>query len=72
MARLEGKETPPFRGRLEGMFVALGGRYGAAEIFGIRFRGISAYYMKRFITFAYHFGINFRANAGYRIRRVER
>jgi len=66
---LEKRRTEPFRGRLDGMFIALGGRYAAAEIFGFRFSGAAAYYMKRLITFIYFLGINLRANAGYRVRR---
>ncbi len=68
--RLEGRETrKPFRGRMDGFFIALGGRYGAAELFGYRFKGRSAYYAKRLITFIYFLGIHLRANAGYKVRR---
>ncbi len=66
---LSGEKTPPFEGRMDGMFIALGGRYGAAEIFGLHFRGMSAYYFKRLVTFVYFLGINLRANAGYKVRR---
>ncbi len=67
---LHGRKLPPFRGRMDGMFVALGGRYGAAELFGVRFGGAGAYYMKRLITFIYFLGIHLRANAGYKIRKL--
>ncbi len=68
--RVSGKETEkPFKARMDGFFIALGGRYGAAELFGFRFRGGSAYYLKRLVTLIYFLGIHLRANAGYRIRR---
>jgi len=66
--RLSGVSAEPFRGRLDGIFIALGGRYAAAEIFGFRFSGVAAYYMKRLVTLVYFLGIDLRANAGYRIR----
>lgn len=65
---LRGSKRKPFRGRLDGMFIALGGRYAAAEIFGFRFSGVAAYYMKRMVTLIYFLGIDLRANAGYRVR----
>ncbi|WP_353662156.1 NAD(P)/FAD-dependent oxidoreductase [Hydrogenimonas sp. SS33] len=67
-ARQNGRSVPPFRGRIDGMFIALGGRYGAAEIFGIRFHGMSAYWFKKLVTFVYRLGISLRANTAYRIR----
>ncbi len=66
---LKGIRTNPFRAKMDGMFIALGGRYGTAELFGCRFSGVGAYYMKRLITLIYYFGINLRANAGYKIRK---
>ncbi len=65
---LRGSKPEPFRGRVDGMFIALGGRYAAAEIFGFRFSGVAAYYMKRMVTLIYFLGIDLRANAGYRVR----
>ncbi len=65
---LRGSRPEPFRGKLDGMFIALGGRYAAAEIFGFRFSGVAAYYMKRSITLIYFLGIELRANAGYKVR----
>ncbi len=66
---LSGAKAEPFKGRLDGMFIALGGRYAAAEIFGFRFSGVTAYYMKRLVTLIYFLGIDLRANAGYKIRK---
>ncbi|WP_457596040.1 NAD(P)/FAD-dependent oxidoreductase [Hydrogenimonas sp.] len=68
-AELAGRPLPRFKGRMDGFFVALGGRYGAAELFGWHFAGLGAYWMKRAVTFIYWLGIRLRANAGYRIRR---
>ncbi len=69
--RLAGKKSPPFRGGMDGMFIALGGRYAVAEIFGLRFGGIGAYCMKRLVTLVYFTGIHLRANAGYKIRHLK-
>ncbi|WP_456381558.1 NAD(P)/FAD-dependent oxidoreductase [Hydrogenimonas sp.] len=63
-----GEPLQPFSGRMDGMFIALGGRYGVAEIFGFRFKGIGVYYLKRIVTLIYFLGIALRVNAGYRIR----
>ncbi len=65
---LEGKRAEPFRGSFQGMFIALGGRFGAAELFGFRFSGVAAYIMKRIVTFIYFLGIDLRANTGYKVR----
>ena len=67
--RICGKNRRPFRGGIDGLFIALGGPYGAAELFGFRFSGYGAYLLKRAVTRLYDLGIRMRANAGYRIRR---
>ena len=66
--RLRGEETHPFAGKMDGLFIALGGRYGVAELFGWRFKGIGVYYLKRLVTLVYYLGISLRVNAGYKIR----
>jgi NADH dehydrogenase len=66
--RLRGEKRDPFVGKMDGLFIALGGRYGVAELFGWRFRGIGVYYLKRLVTLVYYLGISLRVNAGYKIR----
>jgi len=68
LARSRKRSPAPFVGRMDGMFIALGGRYGAAEIFGFRFHGLIAYYLKRLVTLIYFLGIHLRANTAYKIR----
>ena len=68
-SRLRGKKISPFSAKIDGLFIALGGRYGIAELFGLRFKGMGVYYLKRIITLIYYLGIRLRVNAGYKIRR---
>ncbi|WP_201352780.1 NAD(P)/FAD-dependent oxidoreductase [Hydrogenimonas urashimensis] len=67
--RLRNVETAPFAAKMDGLFIALGGRYGAAELFGVRFSGIGVYYLKRIVTLIYYLGISLRVNAGYKVRK---
>ena len=66
--RILGKTKHPFRGKIDGLFIALGGPHGTAELFGLHFSGYGAYLLKRLVTRIYDLGIRMRANAGYRIR----
>lgn len=66
--QLDGGPTAPFHGEIDGLFIALGGRYGAAELFFLRFKGMSAYYAKRLVTYIYTLGLNLRVNAAYKTR----
>ena len=66
--KMQQEDTAPFAGKMDGLFIALGGRYGVAELFGLHFKGIGVYYMKRIITLIYYLGISLRVNAGYKIR----
>ncbi|WP_456323539.1 NAD(P)/FAD-dependent oxidoreductase [Hydrogenimonas sp.] len=68
LLQLGGSATRPFHGKIDGLFIALGGRYGAAELFFFHFKGLSAYYAKRLITYIYTLGLNLRVNAVYKIR----
>ncbi len=66
---IEKKEIKPFRGRVDGVFVALGGRYAVGELFvRVKVKGYLAYILKKLITKSYYFGLKFRLNAGFKKR----
>lgn len=59
-------EHTPFRGRIYGMFTALGYRYGVGELFGrFYFKGRIAYVLKALITQLYAWGIKTKVNSAY-------
>lgn len=59
----------PYHGQIEGMFVALGGKYAVGEAYdSIRFKGYSAYLIKRLITKMYHFGLKLKFNNSFTSR----
>ncbi len=66
--KLERGETlKPFDASMQGVFVALGGRYAVGELFGrIHVKGTSAYYLKKLITYTYHLGLKLRVNTGFK------
>ena len=67
--RLKGREPKPFHARIDGVFVALGGRYAVGELFGrIRVKGYTAYLLKKIITKGYYLGLKLRINTGFRKR----
>ncbi|MCF6200707.1 MAG: FAD-dependent oxidoreductase [Hydrogenimonas sp.] len=67
-ADIKGDKIGPFKGKMYGIFIALGGRYAAAEILGFNISGITAYFLKKVITLVYFLGIDLRANTGFKIR----
>jgi len=67
--RILGREPKPFHARIDGVFVALGGRYAVGELFGIiRVKGYTAYVLKKLITKGYYLGLKLRINTGFRKR----
>ncbi len=67
--RLRGKSPKRFNAAIDGMFVALGGRYAAGELFGrFHFKGQSAYWLKKAITKSYSYGLKLRINTGFKKR----
>ncbi|MCW8895662.1 MAG: FAD-dependent oxidoreductase [Sulfurimonas sp.] len=67
--RIDGHKSKPFNGKVEGVFVALGGNYAVGEMFGfIKVKGYKAYLLKKAITSAYHFGLRLRINTGFKNR----
>jgi NADH:ubiquinone reductase (H+-translocating) len=67
--RLQGDTPRPFHARIDGVFVALGGRYAVGELFGfIRVKGYTAYVLKKVITKGYYLGLKLRINTGFKKR----
>ncbi|MHC3995589.1 NAD(P)/FAD-dependent oxidoreductase [Thiomicrolovo sp. ZZH C-3] len=67
--RLNGDPVPPFHAKVDGVFVALGGRYAVGELFGIiRVSGYTAYLLKKLITKGYYLGLKLRINTGFKKR----
>lgn len=59
-----------YEGKIDGMFVALGGSYAVGTLFNtIKVKGYIAYLLKKAITKMYHYGLILRLNNGYRLRR---
>lgn len=67
--RLDGTESEPFDADVQGIFIALGGKYAVGEVFNfIKVKGYVAYLLKKTITYAYYLGLRFRINAGFKNR----
>lgn len=67
--RIDGKPLRPFHAKVDGVFVALGGKYAVGELFGfIRVKGYTAYVLKKFITKTYYLGLKLRINTGFKKR----
>ena len=67
--RCEGGKPQPFRARIDGMFIALGGRYAVGELFGIfHVKGYTGYLLKKAITKGYYLGLKLRINTGFKKR----
>ena len=66
---IAGHGLTPYRGRVDGVFVALGGHYAVGELFGaIRVKGRLAYLLKKWITKSYYLGLRLRLNTGFKKR----
>jgi NADH dehydrogenase len=67
--RIDKKSVQPFDATVLGIFIALGGRWAAGELFGvIKVKGYVAYLLKKAITHIYYLGLHLRINAGYKNR----
>lgn len=63
---IERKELKPFKGKVDGIFVALGGDYAVGEMFSlIKVKGKTAYILKKLITKSYYIGLKLRLNTGF-------
>ena len=59
----------PFKGKVDGIFVALGGNYAVGEVFKtIKVKGYIAYLLKKLITKSYYIGLKLRLNTGFKKR----
>ena len=67
--RIDGVESQPFDADVQGIFIALGGKYAVGEMFKyIKVKGYVAYLLKKAITHAYYLGLRFRINTGFKNR----
>jgi len=71
---LEKNKTPKaFHGKVDGLFVALGGNYAVGQLFGwIKVKGTIAYLLKKLITKSYYIGLKLRLNTGFKKRTTSR
>jgi NADH dehydrogenase len=66
---IKNQPTFPYKGKIDGIFVALGGTYAVGEVFGtIRVKGYVAYLLKKLITKSYYIGLKLRLNTGFKKR----
>lgn len=67
--RIDGVESQAFDADVEGIFIALGGKYAVGEMFNyIKVKGYAAYLLKKAITYAYYLGLRLRINTGFKNR----
>ena len=67
--RIDGVESQAFDADVQGIFIALGGKYAVGEMFKyIKVKGYIAYLLKKAITHAYYLGLRFRINTGFKNR----
>ena len=66
---VSGESLYPFKGKVDGIFVALGGNYAVGEVFKtIKVKGYIAYLLKKLITKSYYIGLKLRLNTGFKKR----
>ena len=58
IASIENKEKVEFKSSYHGFMVSIGGRYGVANLMGIKLSGFFAMVMKHLINMVYLFGVN--------------
>lgn len=67
----QGKTPEPFKTKLDGVFIALGGEYALGILYDkIKVEGYLAYLLKKAITRLYRFGLEMKVNSGYKKRTV--
>ncbi len=67
--RIDGVESKSFDADVQGIFIALGGKYAVGEMFKyIKVKGYAAYLLKKAITYAYYLGLRLRINTGFENR----
>ncbi|MCH9812814.1 MAG: FAD-dependent oxidoreductase [Epsilonproteobacteria bacterium] len=69
---VEGEHVAPFDVKIDGVFVALGGKYAIGTLYEkIKVEGYLAYLLKKVITRFYRFGLELKVNAGYKKRKFK-
>ena len=67
--RIDGVQSQAFDADVQGIFIALGGKYAVGEMFKyIKVQGYVAYLLKKAITHAYYLGLRLRINTGFKNR----
>jgi NADH dehydrogenase len=67
--KYKNEKIKPYIGRMDGIFVALGGNYAVGQMLKyIKVKGYSAYLLKKLITKLYHYGLKSRFNNSFKIR----
>lgn len=67
--RIDGAASQSFDANVQGIFIALGGKYAVGEVFKyIKVKGYVAYLLKKAITHAYYLGLRLRINTGFKNR----
>jgi NADH dehydrogenase len=67
--KLQFESVKPLDISIDGVFVALGGKYAIGELFGfIKVKGYLAYLLKKLITYTYYIGLKLRVNTGFKKR----
>ena len=67
--RIDGIQSQAFNANVQGIFIALGGKYAVGEMFKyIKVKGYVAYVLKKAITHAYYLGLRLRINTGFKNR----
>lgn len=62
-----GQTPPPFDAKIDGIFIALGGRYASGILFDrIKVSGFVAYTIKKAISLLYRLGLEIKVNIAYR------
>jgi NADH dehydrogenase len=70
LRKLDNQPLIKYDGKMDGMFVALGGEYAVGTMFdAIKLKGYMAYLLKKIITKSYHYGLKLRLNNSFRTRR---
>ncbi len=70
IAKEKFQDIQKYEGKIDGMFVALGGSYAVGTLFNtVKVKGYLAFLLKKAITKMYHYGLILRLNNGYRLRK---
>jgi NADH dehydrogenase len=69
IAKYNNQAIKPYLGKIDGIFVALGGNYAVGQMLKfVKVKGYSAFILKKLITKLYHYGLKLRLNNSFRTR----